>query len=144
MKQQGIISFVFVVCFGIAACVQLPVAPGAGKKLACLGAQCRVQVSVDCFLGIFCRIAVDSDTIDVPRGNSPVLEWEVVTPGYAFADNGIAINDAGDEITCRPGEGTRQRFVCNNKHTKPGTYKYTIRLTGWPAVLPLDPWIVNG
>jgi hypothetical protein len=144
MRQKGITSLIFVVCFTISACVQLPVEPGAGKKLACAGSQCKVQVSVDCTLLIFCRIAVDNDTIDVPRGNSPVLEWEVVTPRYAFADNGIVINDGGDELMCRPGEGGRQRFMCTNKHSRPGIYKYTIRLTGWPAVFPLDPWIVNG
>jgi hypothetical protein len=142
MRQKGITSLIFLVCFTISACVQLPVAPGAGKKLACGGSQCRVPISVDCTLSVFCRIAVD-DTIDVPRGNSPVLEWEVVTPGYAFADNGIVINDGGDEFMCHPVEGGR-RFMCNDRHTKPATYKYTITLTGSPAVLPLDPWIVNG
>ena len=143
MRQKGFF-LILAAGFAISACVQLPVEPGGGRKLACAGPQCKVQVSVDCTLRVFCKIVVDNDTIDVRRGNSPVLEWEIVTPGYAFADNGIAINADGDEFTCRSGGADRQKFMCNDRHTKPGSYKYTIRLTGLPAVLPLDPWIVNG
>ncbi len=143
MRSKGYF-LTLVACFAFSGCVQLPLGPGDGKKLACTGPQCKVQVSVDCVALMFCRISVDNNTVNVPRGNSPVIEWEVVTPGYAFTDNGIAISAGGDEFMCRPMGADRRRFMCNDRHTKPGDYKYTITLTGLPTVLPLDPWIANG
>jgi hypothetical protein len=148
MRSKGYF-LTLVACFAFSGCVQLPLGPGDGKKLACgpagpAGPQCKVLVSVDCVALMFCKIAVDSDTVNVPPGISPVIEWEVVTPGYAFTDNGIAISAGGDEFMCHAQGADRRRFMCNDRHTKPGNYKYTITLTGIPTVLPLDPWIANG
>lgn len=64
--------------------------------------------------------------------------------GLTFADNGIVIDKEQNEIVeCRPRNGGLE-FTCLNRHTVPGTYKYTIRLqqAGKPLE-PLDPTVMN-
>ncbi len=138
--------FSAVCCLMLAGCAQMPGTsykpPLDARTLKCDSAKCAVQVAVQCYAYVFCYISAEYDVIEVRPGNAPEITWQVATPGYTFSENGIAIADGG-EFDCRPTEG-RRRFVCNNKHSKPGTYKYTITLIGFPFVFPLDPWIVNG
>jgi hypothetical protein len=87
------------------------------------------------------EIVVDQDPIVIPRGDSAAIVWHLRTSGYRFADNGITIADAGDEFRCaREGEIT---FVCQNRHSKSGHFKYTIRLIADGKTLQLDPFIYN-
>jgi hypothetical protein len=66
-----------------------------------------------------------------------------MSPGYTFPSNGIVFPNGGTEfVDCRV-EANGRRFMCHNKHTKPGRYKYTINITGSPAVPPLDPFVDN-
>ena len=131
----------------ICACAQMPGTPPPGpppgaKPFMCGGASCDVKVSVTCnpdYLGLLCRIEADPEWISVPKGNKPVIKWEVVTSGYVFFASGISFpSDSG--FTCHS-EGTK-KFMCNDDH-KPGTYKYTITLFGVPFVWPYDPWVDN-
>ena len=63
---------------------------------------------------------------------------------YMFGKDGIVVADAREEIVdCRPAPDGKS-FSCLNRHTKPGKYKYTIRLEGTPAIAPLDPMMENG
>ena len=100
-----------------------------------------MKVSVKCEAYVFCWIEPDNDWIQVRRGNSPELTWEIVTSGYTFSDAGIAFPE-GSPFTCHQAEGKR-RFMCNDRHSQPGTYKYTITVIGFPFVLPKDPWVDN-
>lgn len=138
-------------CFTIAACLisacaQMPGAPPpspppGANVLKCDTPSCAVKVSIKCEAYIFCWIEPDHDWIQVRRGNSPELTWEIATSGYTFSDAGIEFS-AGSPFTCRQAEGKR-RFTCNDKHSEPGTYKYTITVIGFPFVLPKDPWVDN-
>jgi hypothetical protein len=112
------------------------------KTLRCTGQNCDVQVAVSCSLGLFCTASVDNDTVQVPRGNSPNITWQIISPGYTFPSNGIVIANGGTEFDCHV-EANGRRFACHNNHTKPGKYKYTVNVTGSPSVPPLDPWIEN-
>ena len=112
-----------------------------GRTLRCHGQGCNVQVFVSC-TGAACTASVDADTVQVPRGNSPKITWELTHSNYSFQDNGIVIANSGAEFACHVEAGGR-RFACNNRHTTPGRYKYTINVRGSPAVPPLDPFIAN-
>jgi hypothetical protein len=138
-------------CFAIAACLicacaqmpgaQPPSPPLDARILKCETPTCAVKVSIKCEAYVFCWIEPDNDWIQVRPGNSPEISWEIVTSGYTFSDAGIAF-PAGSPFTCHPAEGKR-RFMCNDRHSERGTYKYTITLIGFPFVLPKDPWVEN-
>jgi len=50
----------------------------------------------------------------------------------------------GEIVDCKPKAKSKGlEFTCENKHTKAGTYKYTIRVIGPGKKLELDPTIVN-
>jgi hypothetical protein len=90
------------------------------------------------------QIAVAPDPIIIEKGNKQDIGWQLQQGSpYRFPNDGIVIKDAGDEFKCNR-EQAGLRFVCKNNHSKPGEYKYTIKLEGTPAVQPLDPWIRNG
>lgn len=140
-------TFCFAIAVGlISACAQMPGSPPpspppGARIFNCDTPACTVKVSVKCEAYLFCWIEADNDWIRVRRGNSPELSWEIVTPGYTFTDGGISF-PAGSPFTCRPVEGKR-RFLCNDRHSEPGIYKYTITVIGFPLVFPKDPWIEN-
>ena len=135
--------FVIAAC-AVCACAQMPgsppPSPPPGRTLSCTGANCDVKVSVKCDAYIFCGIEVDYDWVQVARGNSPVITWEIVTAGYSFSDNGISF-PSGSPFQCHSAGKTK--FICNDMHSAPGTYKYTVTLIGFPLVLPKDPWVEN-
>lgn len=47
-----------------------------------------------------------------------------------------------EEIVC-PRQDGGLKFTCNNRHTQPGVYKYTIRVRDGATELELDPFIMN-
>jgi hypothetical protein len=76
-----------------------------------------------------------------------IIWWELVTTGYSFPADGITIaSPLPNEFTCRVALQGRIYF-CINRNTTTGTglkkYKYSVKVTGSPAVPPLDPWILN-
>ena len=93
------------------------------------------------------HIVVNQEPIYVKTKNA-TLVWRVpFGSSLTFPENGITVT--GDapkgEFSCKPAEGGRV-FVCIDANTKPGRYKYTIRLNdgaGKP-IEALDPYIVNG
>jgi hypothetical protein len=102
--------------------------------------ECRVQVSVNCVMGVFCSIAVDHDRV-IGRRNGKI-DWEVVTPSYTFdGANGIVFPTAPAVFRCHV-EANGRRFSCDNRGDR-GEYKYTVNLAGSPGVGSLDPWVVN-
>ena len=129
----------------ICACAQMPGTPPpspppGAKILKCDTPACAVKVSVKCDAYVFCWIEPDNEWVQVVLGNSPVISWDVLTPGYTFSDNGIAFS--GDN-PFRCNAAGKTKFICNDMHTAPGKYKYTITLIGFPFVLPKDPWVEN-
>jgi len=136
--------FVVIACLAC-ACAQMPGpdnSPPPGVKVAkCDTPKCAVQVDVKCSAYIFCSINANPEWVEVGRANSPEITWQLTTSDYAFSESGIAFVDM-EEFKCRSEDGGR-RFVCNNRHSKPGVHKYTIKVKGFPFVLPKDPWIYN-
>lgn len=130
-----------VLCVALLGCATQPFG-GDGRTLRCTGQNCDVQVAVSCSLSVFCTASVDNQTVQVSRGNSPNITWQMMTPGYTFPSNGIVIVNGGTEFDCRV-EANGRRFMCHDKHTRSGKYKYTVNVSGSPAVPPLDPFIEN-
>ncbi len=91
------------------------------------------------------QIVVSQEPIYFAKNMKDVtVTWHApVKFNYTFGANGIVIEKKGNEfVDCKPAVDGRS-FSCLNKHTKPGTYKYTVTLDGKPAIAPLDPALVN-
>ncbi len=92
------------------------------------------------------QIVVNQEPLYFPQDVKNVrITWNApANSDYTFGKDGIVIEKAGEEIVdCRPSHDGKS-FSCLNRHTKPGRYKYTIKLEGKVAVAPLDPIIING
>jgi len=63
---------------------------------------------------------------------------------FRFGQEGIVIEKGGDEfVKCGPRE-EGLAFACLNRHTRKGTYKYTVNVrAGEKRLAPLDPTIYN-
>ena len=92
------------------------------------------------------QIVVNQDPIFFAKEVQNVrITWRLPADSkYTFPKDGIVVNEAREEIVdCRPAEDGRS-FSCLNRHTRPGKYKYNIKVQGTPVVPVLDPVIVNG
>jgi len=91
------------------------------------------------------KIVVVPDPLSFGPGTQNVLiTWQLPSSsGYTFPNDGIVISNPGDEIVNCHRVQNGLGFLCTNRHSKKGTYKYTIKVEGSPAVPPLDPVIVN-
>ena len=93
------------------------------------------------------KIDINQDTIRFGKDKQNVkITWQLPSDSkYTFPKDGIVINDAGDEFPdCQVEPNDKGlKFSCKNKHSKPGKYKYTIKVEGSPVVPPLDPIIEN-
>jgi hypothetical protein len=73
-----------------------------------------------------------------------VITWQLPpNANLRFPRDGIVIDKGGDEfVNC----GVRDeglRFSCTNRHTRPGKYRYTIRVQAGNRALESDPFIMN-
>lgn len=103
-----------------------------------------VQVTVHT-KGTSHSVTVDPDPVDIAAGVRGPIQWQITNPaaeGWKFERQGIDIVSPGTEFDHPTGGGTRV-FTWNNNHTKPGNYKYTVRVENNTAKAKLDPSIVN-
>ncbi|MCA0241797.1 MAG: hypothetical protein LCI02_13135 [Proteobacteria bacterium] len=91
-------------------------------------------------------IAVSPDPLVFTKDEKNVrITWRLGAGDLRFPENGIVIEGPRqDEIVdCKPGEGGRE-FSCLNRNTRPGKYKYTIRvMQDGKELRPRDPEITN-
>ena len=130
-----------VLCATLLGCATSPFGPES-KTLRCTGQNCDVKVAVSCSLGLFCIASVDSHTVQVSRGNSPNITWEMISSGYTFPSNGIVFASGDTQFECHV-EANGRRFSCRDRNTVVGKFKYTVNVSGSPGVPPLDPWVSN-
>ncbi len=99
------------------------------------------------------RPTVDPDPLKFPTHQRNVtIVWRLEATGFTFTADGIRIDGEETATGLRPqaeivdGRLTAngQQFVWLNKNTRPGKYKYTIRLEGPGGVVETDPSIING
>lgn len=62
-----------------------------------------------------------------------------VKPGDRLA---VLDKDQKEIVNCRAAEGGL-RYICRNLHTRPGVFKYTIRVTDGTTTLERDPPMAN-
>jgi hypothetical protein len=87
-------------------------------------------------------IAVDQEPVDLKGlGNGVHIHWDIVTGGWRFPSNGIAIHNPGNKFRSISNNGLRHTW--QRDYTDAGNYKYTITLTNGNIVVTWDPWIVN-
>jgi hypothetical protein len=80
----------------------------------------------------------------VIAGGSHVIQWELVTPGYTFPADGIALKDGANPEFSNGHPANQGRFYqLNDRNSRVGDHHYTIRVDGAPPVPPLDPTIRN-
>lgn len=109
---------------------------------ACEKSPCKVAVTVEA-----CHIEIDPNRLGVRHGlRDAEVVWEIQSPGYTFAKNGISFRDK--EMTrsvfreARVVEGNK--FTIIDANAGPGNYQYTVRvMRGEKACGPLDPYIIN-
>lgn len=89
-------------------------------------------------------IVVDQEPIVIAKNERDIaITWQLpMGSPYVFPDDGIVISSGGDEFNCHR-EDNKQRFTCKDRHSKPGRYKYTIKVDGPDRIEPLDPSIMN-
>jgi len=100
----------------------------------------------------FVSITVTNDKIDMPvpnpvhiTGRGHVIHWEIKTPGYTFAANGIAIQgDDAHEFDGGHLAEQGKKYQMNDKNSFKKEYKYTVNvMKGATRLTPLDPSILN-
>jgi hypothetical protein len=124
---------------GLLGCAAVP------ERLApdCSFGVCKVTVTV-----ADCRITLKPYDLTVPLPRGPKqIHWDIVSDDYMFATNGIVIRDMGQEFDQPDLSAGGKKFKWRDKHTGPGTYKYSVNVvkTGLnPENCPTyDPRIVN-
>ena len=121
------------------------VAPPAGSSNPCPGGERH------CIPVYVITVGGKPKIADIPdhevRDQGAAIFWKIGTPGYTFPVNGIAFDKPSNppstptEFNCNvQGNDT---FKCIDKKNNLGTFGYTVKLQGSPAVPPLDPYIIN-
>ena len=89
-------------------------------------------------------IQVDKKVVYVPVGEERVpIHWLIATPGWRFAENGIAISKNDSAFYERTRDSARHfHWRSRNKHKK--YYKYTISVENGTTKASRDPGISNG
>jgi hypothetical protein len=103
-----------------------------------------VQVTIST-TGTTHSVSVAPDPVQIPPGVHGPIQWKITNPaaeGWKFQFQGIDIVNGGTEFD-HPNGGGQRVFTWNNNHTKPGTYKYSVRVENDAAKAELDPTIMN-
>jgi hypothetical protein len=88
-------------------------------------------------------IVPDSDPIII-SGGGHVIHWVIVTDGYTFPDEGIALKDGpNSEIDNAHPANQGKVYQVNDKNSRAADIRYSIKVNGSPPVPTLDPTIRN-
>lgn len=90
-------------------------------------------------------LVIDPDPVRIAAGVRGPIQWKITNPAsekWKFRRNGIEIVNPGGEFD-NPGGGGSRVFTWNNKHTKPGTFKYAVHVEKDGVAVSVDPTIMN-
>ena len=90
-------------------------------------------------------LVIDPDPVRIAPGVRGPIQWRITNPAsekWKFRRNGIEIVSPGGEFDNPNGGGSRV-FTWNNKHTKPGTFKYSVHVEKDGIDVFVDPTIMN-
>ena len=91
------------------------------------------------------QVSVDPDPVHISAGDHGPIQWKITNPaseGWKFQNHGVDIVNPGTEFDHPTGGGNRV-FTWSNNHTKPGQYKYAVRVANDAARAEIDPTIMN-
>lgn len=113
----------------------------------CTANTCRVAVDVAEHEIGGCKPYPEADTLEVASHGAAVIQWDMElytqTKGYRFPADGIVFDDPS-QFECSGPADNGTKFICTDKHSQAGTYKYTVRVVkGSSGCTPNDPYIVN-
>ena len=125
-------------CLALSGCALPRVAPPGLAASPCPPGVCVIQVFVDSG-----RCAgADGISVDKPLVSANVavnMRWEIVTPGFVFAADGIVFDPPNPQFEPRHNPMPNE-FRIHNTKSQTGDYKYTIKVQG---CTPYDPWVRN-
>ncbi len=117
----------------------------------CPPGQCEITVTVTSCANPG-GISVDPSFVSTDKRNT-MMRWKIVTPGYEFAADGIAVYHPDGEFEPKPLPGQApNEFRMLNKNSKPGNkpggyvdygYAVQVKVPGGLNCTVLDPWIRN-
>ncbi len=135
----------FAILTGCAHMGHTPPSPPRAHPLPvnCRAGDCTVKITVDaCHKD---KIYADREPLVVDRQYKGHIDWDLVTPGYSFAPNGIEIfQEDDDEFDGK--DHKPKKFKWRNKHNQNHTYKYSINVVpdAQPRIVcTKDPSIMN-
>ena len=119
-------------------CAQPKLPPPGLVASPCAPGVCVIQVFVDSG-----RCAgADGISVDKPLVSATQavnMRWEIVTPGFVFAADGIVFDPPNPQFEPRNSPSPNE-FRIHNTKSQTGDYKYTIKVQG---CTPYDPWVRN-
>lgn len=99
----------------------------------------KVEVSI-----VNGNVTVDRETLSmVGKGRNAPIQWELVTPGWTFPDNGIEIEGNDGEFTQLRATDEGRKFKCMDRNSGGKAYKYNVNVSNGKTTLTLDPIIQN-
>jgi hypothetical protein len=120
----------------LASCAAPRVGP-PGPFLPCNPGVCTIKVFVTDCRAASGGVHVDKPEIYVDRARE--MRWEIATPGFQFAADGIAFAPPNSQF--EPKHNPQPTvFRIHNKKTANGNFKYTVNVAG---CTPHDPWVQN-
>jgi hypothetical protein len=129
-------------CWLVAALAPLvgcttPRSPPAGiAAVPCTPGVCVIRVFVD-----DCHapggIRLDKPLVEADRAVN--MRWEIATPGFVFAANGIAFDPPDAQFQPQPSPRPNE-FRLHNAKSQAGDFYYFVNIQG---CRPHDPWIRN-
>ena len=125
------------VSIGVLGCASTDMQRG---KL-CNSGVCKVDVSITaCSAPGGVEVNIKNLKVQGARN----IEWTIVTPGYTFAQNGIAIADYYNQFDPPHQTGSGTKITVHDRNTNSGPVYYSVNvMMGATACAALDPWIFN-
>jgi hypothetical protein len=113
----------------LAACAQTPPPPSPPPGLApegCPPGVCVIQVFVD---NCSAQGGIRLDKPFVSTTSAVNMRWEIATPGFEFASNGIDFDPPNAQFERQPSPGPNQFRIQNHK-TQNGDFYYFVNVRG--------------
>ncbi len=123
---------------GVVACSTAQVARTlpAGAPVPCNPGICTINVTV-ASCGTAGGITVDKPFVSVAGPQN--MRWNIVTPGFVFAANGIEFDPPNSQFQVQNSPDPAE-FRIHNQRSQSGDFYYFINVQG---CLRADPWIRN-
>lgn len=94
------------------------------------------------------QIEIDQPVLVFPKSETDVTVYWRLPPGgkLTWPDNGIAFEPKAREVftDCRVRDDARKVFGCRHQHTRPGEYRYDMRVrVDGERVIERDPFVMD-